>query len=238
MRSITSRKGPAGAPARKIIDACALKEIARLAKIDATKPDVCNGFFVNLRAAINDAWSAPSEPSKAVYQAQVLEILSSWQEAIATIKTLSNPDPSSVAAVHALGHIRAFLSHERTGALDQFEDSWRSSVDDLEGAVTKATGLVQQKYRKSGHPPGGLGAGGLSNVGANIFVASLIYAVEASGGHLKKSRKGNELRGPLVDAIDLLRPHLPASLLPPATSVRFYEVIAAEVARELERHWD
>jgi hypothetical protein len=231
-------KGSAVVRTPRTIDAATLKRIARLAKIDATKPNACKGFFVNLRAAIDVASSEPAGPSKAIYRAPVLEELARWSGAISTLRALVNPDESNSAAVHALGQIRACLSHERTGALDQFEDSWKPLLDDLEGAVSKATGLVQQKYRKSGHPPGALGAGGLSNVGANIFVTSLIYAVEASGGHLKKSRKGNELRGPLVDAIDLLRPHLPGSLLPPATSVRFYEVIAAEVARELERHRD
>jgi hypothetical protein len=200
------------------------------------KPNVCKRFFVKLRAAANVAWSEPAGPSKAIYRAPVLEELARWSEAISTLKELVNPDENNSAAVHALGQIRACLSHERTGALELFEDSWKSSLDDLEGAVSKATGLVQQKYRKSGHPPGGLGTGGLSNVGANILVTSLIYAVETSGGHLKRSRRDNKLRGTLIEVIDLLRPHVPASLLPPATSVRFYDLIAAEVARELKGH--
>jgi hypothetical protein len=229
-------KGSAVVRAHRTIDAATLKRIARLAKIDATKPNACKGFCVNLRAAANVAWGGPAGPSKAVYRAPVIKELARWSEAISTLKELVIPDENNSAAVHALGQIRACLSHERTGALDPFEDSWKSSLDDLEVAVSKATGLVQQKYQKSGHPPGGLGTGGLSNVGAKIFVTSLIYAVEISGGHLTKSRIENKLRGTLIEVIDLLRPHLPASLLPPATSVRFYELVAAEVARDLKRH--
>ena len=236
MCSMKSHTGAAVASARKTIDPATLEEIARLAKIDAARPNVCNGFFANLRAAINVAWSEPAGPSKAIYRAPVIKELARWSEAISTLKELVNPDENNSAAVHALGQIRACLSLQRTGALDLFEDSWKSSLDYLEGAVSKATRLVQQKYQKSGHPPGGLGIGGLSNVGAKIFVTSLIYAVETSGGHLTRSRIENKLRGPLIEVIDLLRPHLPASLLPPATSVGFYDLIAAEVARELKRH--
>lgn len=148
---------------------------------------------------------------------------------------LISPARDSAAAIHARAQIRASLSRDNKEALDLFDDSWKSSLDDFERAVANATHLVQRKYQKTGHPPGGLGAGGLGNVSANIFVTSLIYAVESSGGHLTMSRKGGAGHGTLIEVIDLLRPYLPASLLPPATSVRFYELIARDAARELKR---
>jgi hypothetical protein len=72
-------------------------------------------------------------------------------------------------------------------------------------------------------------------VGGDIFVTSLMYAAESSGGHLTMSRKEGTGHGSLIEVIDLLRPDLPASLLPPATGMRFYELIAADAARELKR---
>ena len=240
MPSMKSHAGPATPRARSMINDTTLKKIAHLAKIDSTKSELRKGFFLNLRAAINTAWIAPSGPSTAIYRGAVIKELARWGEAVSTLKELSNPDENDAAAVHALRQIRVFLSRDMKQTLDRFEDSWRSSLDAFERTVAKASDLVQRKYQKTGRRAGGLGARGLGNVGANIFVKSLIYAVETSGGHLKKSRKGegDALQGPLIDAIDLLRPHLPDSLLPPATSVRFYEVIVAEVVRELKRHRD
>jgi len=186
-----SQAGPAVAGARNIIDAATLKDIARLAKIDATKPGACNGLFVNLRAAIDDAWSATLEPSKSLYQAPVLEKLSSWRDAIATIKKLSNPD--SPAGVHALGQIRAFLSRINRGALYSLEDNWGPWLDDLDRAAVEASEFVRRKYQLKGHPPGGGG-----NVEANIFITSLLYAIDAAGGNLTFSRVEEEGRARLL----------------------------------------
>jgi hypothetical protein len=216
------------------VDASTFRRIAQLAKIDPRKPSECKHFFLKLRAAINVARSEPKGPSKAVYRRPVLEELGKWGDAIDTLKTLSDPYTDNAAAFHARAQIRACLSRDKKAALDQFEESWKSSLDDFERAIVKAKDLVHRKYQKTGHPAGGVGESGLGNVGANIFVTSLIYAVETSGGHLTKSRNGDELGGTLIEVINLLRPHLPPSLLPPASSVRFYELIAAGVARDVK----
>ncbi len=75
-------KGSAVVRAPRTIDAATLKRIARLAKIDARKPNVCKRFFVKLRSAANVAWSEPAGPSKAIYRAPVLEELARWSEAV------------------------------------------------------------------------------------------------------------------------------------------------------------
>lgn len=218
-------KGSVIRPTRTI-DSTTVKEIARLAKIDATRPDVCNGLFVNLRTAINVAWSATLAHSMSVYQAPVLEKLSSWRDAIATIKKLSNPDPDSPADLHALGQIRASLSRKNRGALHFLEDDWVPLLDDLDSAAADATEFVRRKYQLKGRPPGGGG-----NVEANIFIKSLLHAIDAAEGNLTFSREG---QGTLVCAVDLLRRHLPGGLLPPANNVRFYEIARREVKAELK----
>lgn len=229
-------KGSAVNRAPRAISAHTLKRIARLAKIDAVQPGQCKSFFVNLRAAIAVAWMEPSSPSRAIYRGPVIEELAQWSSAVTTLKELIDPARKTDAAVHARVHIRAFLSLEKKESTDSFEDLWKSSLDDIELAVSRATARVQRLYPTSGRPPGGVGLNGLPNVGANLFVSSLILAAETNGGHLPISRIGGVGRGPLIEVVDLLRPYLPASLLPPSTSVRFYESRAAEVARDLKRH--
>jgi len=209
---------------RDEIDDATLNRIADLAKIVGDERR--SNYFRSLRAGINDAWGSPMPAPLPVYGRPVLDELEKWQSAIVTLREQLTPDANSRAAFHALMLIRLSLTRQKRENLYDFEETWSSALNDMNGAIAKAT----EDARKI--PLRGRPAGTRGNVAVNSFAYWLFFSAIGCGGRLTFSRLGGAGHGTLIEALELLRPSLPPTFLSSALSVKVIEHVRRRVEVE------
>jgi hypothetical protein len=185
-----------------------LPDRARVADVARVPEKACDQFSDAIFGAICDAWQ----------EADVLETASDIQQD----RTLS-------AAIHTLRTAKQALTDLNEGQRQEL----RWPISEIEGGIDRffewvlgGTEPIRRRAHRRGRRPGAV-----ANRVCENFVGRLLLAAERSGGRL--SLEKNIGKGSLIEALHILRAHLPQDVMPSVPSHSTLQRIKSRVRRRV-----
>lgn len=191
--------------ARPTVEDNVLGELAEIVKIP---PGKRSGFDRCIRAWVKELWRGMAAQGAPVRPAPILSELGEYQAAIQKVRELLLPNDGSFgeAAEHAKGQIWAYLSGMKKDRLAEFLDDGLRFLDDLDVAIGKAKPTIEKVFKVKGRGHGAQGG----KIAIDQFLYEAIFTIREMGGKVATSRTQKSSPTHIDNALDILRPWLPA----------------------------